>query len=80
MKLFDRLSCGIKQDYKAWKNSQSEVMVKLRREVLGKPPSEEARYYVSSLKDMEKAPLCGSLSLGNGKQTVLVAGYLDAGR
>jgi hypothetical protein len=30
-------------------------MVKSRREVLGKSPSEETRYYISSLKDVEKA-------------------------
>jgi predicted transposase YbfD/YdcC len=43
------------KDHKAWKNLQSVIMVKSRREVLGKPPSEETRYYISSLKDVEKA-------------------------
>lgn len=38
-----------------WKKLNSVIMVKSRREVIGKEATEETRYYISSLTDVEKA-------------------------
>lgn len=43
------------ENLKDWKNLKSVVMVKSRREVLGKEATEETRYYISSLTDVVKA-------------------------
>jgi predicted transposase YbfD/YdcC len=40
---------------KDWKKLNSLVMVKSKREVIGQEPSQETRYYISSLTDVEKA-------------------------
>ena len=38
-----------------WHKLNSVVMVKSKREVIGQEPSQETRYYISSLTDVEKA-------------------------
>ena len=40
---------------KDWHKLNSVVMVKSKREVIGQEPSQETRYYISSLTDVEKA-------------------------
>lgn len=43
------------QSRKEWRNLQSVVMVKSRREMIGKEATEETRYYISSLTEVDKA-------------------------
>ena len=43
------------REKKDWKKLNSVVMVKSNREVLRQEPSQETRYYISSLTDVEKA-------------------------